>query len=113
MTFAEIHQLGRDHDPHRLILKDHRTLFSAAANAATRSGLQSGAICSTARPISILITAVSASRRPARALLQARRKEARKPLPTGNPHPVLILVLHCQTPANSLAERPARNNHKP
>ena len=43
VTLAEVYWLRRDHDPNRLIRKDHRALFNAAANAAARSGLQSGA----------------------------------------------------------------------
>jgi len=42
--------------PNRPIREDHRALFNAAAKAAARSGLQSGATCSTAPAISILTT---------------------------------------------------------
>jgi len=56
VAFAEVHWIGGNHDPNRLIREDHRTLFSAAANAAARSALQSGATCNTAPAISILIT---------------------------------------------------------
>ena len=54
------HRLGGNHDPDRLIQKDHKTLFNAAASAAARSGLQSDGTCNTAPEISILITPASA-----------------------------------------------------
>jgi hypothetical protein len=55
---------GND-NPNRLIGEDHKTLFSAAAKAAARSGLQSGATSSTAPAISILTTLVKIARLPA------------------------------------------------
>ena len=33
VTFAEIHRPRRDHDPDRLIGKDHKTLFNAQCRA--------------------------------------------------------------------------------
>jgi hypothetical protein len=50
--------LGRNHDPDGLIGEDHSAFLNAAAKAATRSGLQSGATCKTAPQISTLITPV-------------------------------------------------------
>jgi len=43
VTLAEVHRLRGNNDPNRLIREDHKTLFNAAAKAAARSGLQSGA----------------------------------------------------------------------
>ena len=35
MSLAEVHRLGRNHDPDGLIRKDHSTFLSAAAKAAS------------------------------------------------------------------------------
>ena len=63
--------------PNRPIREDHRALFNAAAKAAARSGLQSGATCSTAPAISILTIPAFISFQPVRALRQAPPSAAR------------------------------------